>query len=595
MSERGSPRPSAPIPQRPRAATTIDRPSAEVAVALAKLHCYGDVVAQIGAAFLLAPERLAAAEARDTLEVTAVIPVRQLTAPAFASLEEWFALLGGDLRITLALAGLDPDAAPITAMLTSALDTESDAAPDPLAAFLRFAGEAQRVTATQGDDVTVEVRVALGKSRALAGARTILARRGEYLGTPEMASGTRVAVYYQVAAWNAAVAPPAIPLWETQGLFAADGRAVVVVCDAPGYLAGLALDVVGAAAADPPDWLSVSRAAWRQFVSRAEATRRLRAAEGSWPDAPRVVTPEHLRMAARMPGLEATAARLAGLRAWLAAAYLASAVEGSWPQGFTLRFAGPRPISCALAADEAPVAAAHIAGVDALARFAAWAYRDASSEKLLIARECLARELPVIATVGLAALAAAAATALEAAKANLVLYVRRNIERYFKARQAAQDTVAAYAETVRRAVGDLTGDVVDHLYRTVGVLAGVLLAGLLQPALSLPVVRWATLLYALYIAFVLGIAVRARRDRYRLERRAFAARLAALAELTETERAGVRAPASEADAYFRTYFRLAVGVYVALGVLALTCFVLLWTPLAPSLTLPHLVPTPAGH
>jgi hypothetical protein len=310
------------------------------------------------------------------------------------------------------------------------------------------------------------------------------------------------------------------------------------------------------------------------------------------PGAAVLLPPEHLRVAVRAPGLEEAAARLAGLRARLAAAYLAGTVAGSWQAGFTLRFAGPRPATCALTTDEAP---GDDAGGSALARLAAWAYRDASSEKLLIVRECLARELPAGGTITLTALGDAAGPALEAAKANLVLYVRRNIERYFTARQAAQDAVAAYAETVRKAVGDLTGDVVDNLYRTVGVLAGVLVAGLLQPALSLGVMRAAALLYALYVAFVLGIAVRARRDRYRLERRALAARLAALSELTEAERARLGVPASEADAYFHTYFRLAVGVYVVLGLLALVFFVLLWTPLAPSFSLPHVAPTPAGH
>jgi hypothetical protein len=558
-------------------AMSAERPDAQVAVAMAKLRCLAHAVAQLGDACGLSPEQLARAESRDALEFTARLPVEQLATPAFAPLEDWFALLADDLALDLALAGLDPNDAPVAA--------EVRADPDPRGSFERFRARARRIAATQGDDVVVDLRVGVGKRRALAAAATIQAARADALGSTELAPLTRVVVYYQASAWSASLSLRLLSDWEQHGILPAEGRAIVVLCDAAGYLAGLSLDVFGARSPDAPDWPTVSRAAWRQYVERARAVRRLRDVEGGWPGAPLTLASGQLRLAPVAAGLETVAARLAVVRAGLAAAELAGTVQGSLDSGLALRFAGPRPASCFLSTGAAGASAERAGG--GLARLATWAYRDASSEKLAIARECLARELPAGGDVSLGELERAALAALEAAKANFVLYLRRNVEHYFKARQAAQDAVAAYGETVRKAVGDLSADVVDNLYRTVAVLAGVLLAGLVQPAASLGVLRLATALYAVYLAFVLAVPSRARRDRFDLERAALAERLAAMSELTEAERARLRTPAADAEAHFGHYFAVAAAIYAALGLLALILFILLWTPLGPSLTLPH--------
>jgi hypothetical protein len=128
---------------------------------------------------------------------------------------------------------------------------------------------------------------------------------------------------------------------------------------------------------------------------------------------------------------------------------------------------------------------------------------------------------------------------------------------------------------------------VGNLYRTVGVLAAALLAGLLQPSVSVSVLRLATGIYALYMAFLLAVTLRATRDRFRLERDALAARLLAMPELSASERARLSVPTQAADAHFRHYFALSLAIYAALGLVSLLLFVLLWTPLAPALSLPH--------
>ena len=492
-----------------------------------------------------------------------------------AALLGWFQLFQDDLDIDLRLDGLDPDAEPIKVSLRADGQAETR-----LREFLRHA---KAVAATQGDDVVVDVRLTARKTHAQAAARELLAARPEYAGTAQALSHTQTAVYYQAAAWNATIALRSIATWELEGWFQSGGRVLVVVCDAPGYLGGIALDVIGAQISTAPDWLTFSRAAWRDFQAREERTLRLRAEESSWPGAPDAVTVDTLRVQERAPGLSETARRLAGAREALAAAYLASAVVTETDGRLTLRFAGVRPATCAL--ESGSVAAEEIAADGGLERLARWAFHGGASEALIIARECLARELKPGAALQFAEVAQAAGPALEAAKANLTLYVRRKIEQYFHLRETAQEAVAAHSDSVRKAVGDLTGTIVDDAYRIVGVLAAAVIAGFVQPDLTLFALRVATALFVLYIAFVLGVVLRARWERFTLEKQSLRERLDAMPELTEGERAQIQQPSVESDAYFARYYRWSFWIYLALGVLAALAFLLLWTPLANAL--PH--------
>jgi hypothetical protein len=491
-----------------------------------------------------------------------------------AAIASWFKLCQDDLEIDLRLDGMDPDAEPVNASLRADAQMESR-----LREFLR---RARRVTATQGDDVVVDVRLTARKTHAQLAARELLATRPEYAGTAEALAHTQVVAYYQSAAWNATLALRSIPTWEREGWFQEGGRVLVVVCDAAGYLAGMALDVIGAQMQAAPDWLAFSRAAWREFQAREERMRRLRAEESSWPTAPSAITFDTLRVQERALGLGETLRRLEWVHEALAGGYLASAVFVEADGRLTLRFAGARPAMCAL---EMGPAAGEIAEGGGLARLAAWAYHSGASEALIIARECLARELKPGAAVSLAEVAQAAGPALEAAKANLTLYVRRNIEQYFRLREAAQEAVASYSDGVRKAVSDLTGTIVDDAYRIVGVLAAAVIAGIVQPDLTLFALRVATALFTLYIGFVLGVVLRARWERFMLEKQALRERLDVMPELTEGERAQIERPSVESDTYFSRYYRWAFWIYVALGVLAALGFLLLWTPLAGAL--PH--------
>ena len=595
--------PSAPGTTGVRVAATAEVPDSttDAARAMATLRRLGATVAEIGTTLGGEDDALWRGEALDVIERRYRCSVPQMLTLSVARVEAWFATLGSDLTLDLALAGLDPDAEAVAATL------RSDRGPGQ--ALRSFATAARAIYETQGDDVVAEVRLRVAKVQALAAAEALRSCAGEaphhHPSAPEQRAANTpppgtdaLAVFYCTAACARFLSATNIAALEEVGLLSDDGRAFIVVCDAPGYLAGPALEVVGADGREPR-WLPMTQAARRRFAARAAAQRQMLAEEVNWQAAPDILTPAHLRVEVRSAGLEEVARPLAWLRAEVAAAYLASAAHGEWQSTVTVRFAGPRPAFCTLGA-----ANMETDGPDApsaLARLAEWAYASAAPETLAIARECLARELPSGVSVSLADVERLASPALEAAKANFALYVRGKTQQYFALRQSAQEAVATYAESVRKAVSDLTGDVVENVYRTAGVIVGVVIAGLIQPSASPVVARLGAALLACYVAFILSFVLRARWDHFLLEADGLRMRLAGMPELTEAERERLRQPASAADTHFQRYFQQTRLIYLALLATCLLVFLITFTPVASHLGMPPgsatAIPThtPAGR
>lgn len=574
-------------------ATTLTTPTAVTArTARQSLMAMGDAVRRFAALLDLSAASLAAHEASERLEVSTRLPVERLSQVDGVALEACFALFGDDLRLDFALdglGGLDPDMPLPTAPTRVTLCAGEDVAA-LLATFTRAAAEASAAGALPAEG-SVEVRLALGKARAVAAVRALLAVRG----SPEVgAPAPAVVVYYQAEAWQRMLTLAALPLWMAGDALGAERPTLVVLCGAAGLLEGAALTIWGARSPDDvapalPTW-----AMWRRFVRRAEQARALRRGESVVMDDLGSITTAHLCLVERASGLAATVRALACMRAEVAAVALASVVTGTCAEGLCLRFGGTHPATCVVAArgrEDGDAAQGEEASVwVALGRLAEWAYGgagDGDSERLLVARECLARELPGGEAVALATVAQAAERALAAARANMAILRRGRTEQYFRLRQAAQDAVAQYAESVRVAGGALASDVVDNVYRTVGLLVAVVIGALLQPASSLVVVRLAALLYTGYVAFVLLFYVRSRADRHVLDRASFERRVSVMSELSATERAALTLPAREAERYFARYLRRTRIIYRTLLVAGALVAMLLFTPLSQSLPIAH--------
>ena len=170
---------------------------------LARLHQLYEVVADMGAALNIPPLRLAEGEALERLEVVARLTVEQFARCDSARLRGWFAALADDLALDLRLDGQDPDMPAVTASLR--------AGNDPADALQTFQAAAQSAAETQGDAISVEARLAVGKAHALALAHDVVAQR------PGVAAPAMVAVFYTSAAWNQLISLAAVPYLEQVG------------------------------------------------------------------------------------------------------------------------------------------------------------------------------------------------------------------------------------------------------------------------------------------------------------------------------------------------------------------------------------------
>ena len=284
------------------------------------LASYAALVTEIAGLFALAPLRLARAEALDRLEITTQMTVEQMQSWSTGRVARWFAQLGDDLEIDLSLSGLDIDSSMPANSLRAGHDSQEEMA--------RFAQDAESFLTGHGTEVDVDVRLSIGKTRAVAAVRAWLSNRPEYPGSADLLAATSVFVFYQASALEKLLRLGALPEWEQRGLAHPAGRTIIALGDASGYLAGMSLEIIGARQVMEPHWLVFSRAAWREFQERANLVRTLQTGESSWPTAPALLTPAHLQLAEYTPGLETIALRLRETQSALSACYLAGSVTG---------------------------------------------------------------------------------------------------------------------------------------------------------------------------------------------------------------------------------------------------------------------------
>jgi hypothetical protein len=598
------PAPRAPIPpdahEAPAVATaSVERPAPagtpEANEALAALRRMGASARALGLTLGFSLDSLAAYEAFERLEDGINRTVEEIAEVEEATLREAFTLFGADLEIDLSLTGLDPSFDPVSAELR--------AGQAPLRALADFRAAAEEVAATQGDSVSVDVQLRIGKSAALAQAQRLLAARAAKE-TPTEAPVSCV-VFYSEAALLRLLSLGAASLWRQRGLGGDERRTLVALCEGSGYLAGVALEVIGAAGPAPDEWRTLTPQAWRRFARRVAQARKLRDDESAWSGLDLPFMPDHLRVTTRAPGLEMVAEQLAALRAAVAACALSSDLTSD-SRAVTMRFAGTRPAYLRLdraaptRSSTVPLAPSTTDAErepdeepDALIALADWAYRDASPDRLAIARDALDGELPAATETTQEGVRAAAGPALNTARANLAVYLRQAAERYFQLRGAALAAINSYADATRKAVTDLTSDMVDNLFKTVGLFVGVIIAGLIEPTASRPVATLATIFYIAYVAFIMWFLLRARYARYELEGKALDSTLNAMSELTEDERRKLREPAAQANTHFERYYRITCYTYLALALLGVLALILIQTPLWHALA-PASTPMPTA-
>lgn len=535
---------------------------------LSALEACGESMRALAAALEIPLDRLARAEAIDRVEVETLLPVESLRTIDLATVQTWFETLGADLALDFFLYGEVPEEPAPVAFLRH--DTH------PAEMLAHFIDEASQTLERSGLDLYAQVRLAAGKSRLRELARALVDARDAPDEAQKLAEVTDIQAFYARAAWLRLLRIEALADWKRLGILAPDRRTVVVICDGAGYLAGNALEIIGARTESPPRARFLTASAWRHACMRARAARQIWASESGESGAVPDLALENLNVTNNGTGLSDISDRLAALHGALAALHLASAVTASKDGTYTLRFSGARPCFCELPAREDGTSPC-----DAIVSLAKWALTSDSADRLLIAREALARELPAGQQVTMGQIDRAARLAEDTARTNFALFLRRNSDQYFASRQQALDALAGYAAQVRKSVSELTADVVATAYRTVGLLAGVIIAGLIQPGLSLGIQRVAAALYSVYVlVFALAFVMSARWRQYQLDAADLRLRLDAMEELSARERERLLTQPAREHAYFETYFRWSCAIYGTLGLIGLLYFALLWSPLA---------------
>lgn len=570
----------------PTAGEIVDQDLPSESDILATLHRYSLTIRQVGEYFRVPMTQLSAAEALDHIEKNIRIPATTLLDRNPSAIDDWYVLFGSDLQLDLTVVGSNPHASYPSISIRAGSD-----ASDSFGGFITSLGS----LISQGDDdLEIDLRICVGKGQFLTAANELLEVRHRTAPSSEDEAPLAARVFFLTSAWERWLTAQGLADWENRNLINAASRTLLVLGDAEGYVAGDALEVLGAATPTFEDaqWLRCSQSAWNRFRELAQQTVLLRETESSWANAFSVLTPNHLELKNRISGLEMIHGRLMYLQAVLAAAYLASSVQANNGQ-LVARYAGTRPCSCIITRNDGGRNDGRFAD-HALASLAAWAYELGSPDKLAIARECLALELPAGEQVTLSALDIAAKRALHAAGANFTLYLRRNTERYFQLRQQALDAVQSYVSSIRKSVNDLTHDVVDNVFRVGGLLVGTIVAGILQPAISVNVQRFAAVVLVAYTAFVLMYFMRTMNQRRSLDSQDLDSCLKLISELTEDERTDLKAPVERASADFDKQFELARKVYIGLCIVEVLYFILLCTPAAASILPVHVAPTPVA-
>lgn len=542
---------------------------------------YRHLLEQIGTTFGISDDELASVESVDKIETKVRICAETLTNCDIQIVSDWFGLFETDLEIDVDVIGTNPDAQYPTASLRyqRAVDRKLTSFVEEIESYIRQ-GE---------DDLMVDLRIYVAKHKVLAIATQLLEIRRHQADDLAIEVPSIVHVFYFSASWYRWLTPRALQQWESRKFINSNQRMVTILCDSEGYLSGIAFEIIGAGTLGDVRWLNVSRSAWHRFQERALQTRLMHERESSWAGAPQILTPSHLQLEERAPGLQGTARKVALMQTTLAAAFLASSVQSDANGQLIARYAGSRPTSCIItqAEDWENVI---LDSPGNLSAFASWAYDSGSPDKLAIARECLALELPSGDSISLAKLDQIADNAFKAAKANFAQYLRHNSERYFQLRQQAVEAVRNYAESVRKTVNELTHDVVDNVFRVGSLLVGAFVAGILDSRLTLNIQRFAVAVIGGYVLFVLLYFMRTRQRRHKLDSVDLKSSLDALSELSSTEKKTIQAPISRADDEYEHQYQVACRVYLGMCVLCAIYFLFLFTP-AASAILPHYVPT----
>jgi hypothetical protein len=341
----------------------------------------------------------------------------------------------------------------------------------------------------------------------------------------------------------------------------------LMVADARGWAGSTGIKILGldewkpAQLVLPPD---------EAYEKRMRTALDFRKEETSWDARATTLTPEQFRVQESSYSDPALLQTLDLFCAQACVSYLANRVSGSVEQTlggeqFICEFHGNQRYKVCL-----PLQCDQGLSTAALFGLYAWSYENSSSDKLNIARQIVAFQLGDDAHKNFQLLVDRSAEILRTARNNFQVYLRKGVEDYFTRRLKLVEFVAQFSQSTAAAVTQLTSDLTGDLYKTVGVILGVVLAALVDPRATRPVIFWTSLLYLGYILLILAYALPSVYFRFASSIQHYRSSKNEMRSLLSEDEILKTESKTYTDSLwlFRIYFGLTNGIYAALAALA---------------------------
>lgn len=199
-----------------------------------------------------------------------------------------------------------------------------------------------------------------------------------------------------------------------------------------------------------------------------------------------------------------------------------------------------------------------------------WAYENSSSDKISILRQIVSILLNGDASDNYRKLLESGNEILGIAKSNFQLFLRRSVELYFDKRIRVNEFFQKYSKEVGENLSHLTTELVNNLYKTVGIILGAVIAALIDPNQTRAIIFWTSSLYLIYILFILVYLLPSTYVRFSGISRAYLHSRSELRDvLTEDEISRIEGQIYQRTRYeFLVFFSLTKLGYAAIGTFA---------------------------
>lgn len=131
-----------------------------------------------------------------------------------------------------------------------------------------------------------------------------------------------------------------------------------------------------------------------------------------------------------------------------------------------------------------------------------WIFDNSSSDKLDIVRHIITLRAPGGGNENYIDILNGAGDVLGSAKDNFQTFIKQSVEFYFDTRSKISDYLQKFNEDIGLKISSLASELIENLYKTVGVILGVAITIVLDPNYTALIIFAISLLYFAYILFV---------------------------------------------------------------------------------------------